>query len=109
MVIIDFSMASREIIRVLKEQRPKKLFKHLYQLPNFGIGRRFTRVIWKHDSVPEGEERWGDPFSYWTITNVKPDGVNLCAQVTLDYYSYYEATKNLYKYILVGLIFMCLL
>ena len=69
-------MASKEVLRVLKEQRPRKLFKYLYQLPNFGVGRRFTRVIWKDESVPEGEDRWGDPSSYWTITRVTPDRVS---------------------------------
>ena len=67
----------RELLRVLQEQRPRKLFKYLYELPNYGVGRRFTRVIWKHESVSEGEDRWGDPTSYWTITKVKPDGVSV--------------------------------
>ena len=67
----------RELLRLLQEQRPRKLFKYLYELPNYGVGRRFTRVIWKHESVSEGEDRWGDPTSYWTITEVKPDGVSV--------------------------------
>jgi small subunit ribosomal protein S34 len=71
-------MSLKEVIKSLTNQKPRKLFSHLYRLQDYGVGRQFTRVIWKFDDVTpnyKGSTRWGDPWSYWTITRVKPDGV----------------------------------
>lgn len=69
----------KNVIQSLTNRKPRKLFDYLYKLPDYGVGRQFTRVIWKHDNVTtnyKGSTRWGDPLSYWTITRVKPDGVS---------------------------------
>lgn len=68
---------TRALVKLLEETKPRKLFKYLYQLPEFGVGRKFTRVIWKDESIADGEPRFGDPLSHWTITKVKPDGVGV--------------------------------
>ena len=87
-------MATKDVIKVLMNQRSKKLFKYLYQLPNYGVGRQFTRVIWKYDgnevTSDNNMERWGDPLSYWTITRVKPDGVSMYVKILFKFYIYYS-------------------
>ena len=75
-----FNMSSlKEVIQALTNRKPHKLFYLLNKLPSYGVGRQFTRVIWKYDEVTsnyKNSTRWGDPLSYWTITRVKPDGVS---------------------------------
>lgn len=81
MVSQGMASSGRPLLKLLEETKPRKLFKFLYQLPEFGVGRKFTRVIWKDASISEGEPRYGDPSSYWTITKVKPDGVRICYEI----------------------------
>ena len=78
-------MSSRKVVdeivlKHLTSSRPRKLFHFLYRLPKFGVGRQFTRVIWKYDGETlnhKGSDRWGDPTCYWTISKVHPDWVSV--------------------------------
>ena len=65
-VLAGMASRSPELVRALKSQKARKLFEHLYELPNYGVGRKFTRVIWKDEHN-----------SYWQITRVKPDQVGV--------------------------------
>lgn len=65
-------MAQRtpELLQYLGKQNPQKLFQLLTRLPGFGVGRKFTRVIWRVEDASSNVQP-----SYWTITKVVPNKV----------------------------------
>ena len=67
-----------ELLQYLGKQDHQKLFQVLTRLPRFGVGRKFTRAIWrlKDTSIKPRP-------SYWTITRVVPNKV-LRGWVTLS-------------------------
>ena len=59
-----------ELLQYLGKQDHQKLFQVLTRLPRFGMGRKFTRAIWRlEDTTIKAHP------SYWTITRVVPNKV----------------------------------
>ena len=59
-----------ELLQYLGKQDHQKLFQVLTRLPRFGMGRKFTRAIWRmEDSTIKAHP------CYWTITRVVPNKV----------------------------------
>lgn len=59
-----------ELLQYLGKQDHQKLFQVLTRLPRFGVGRKFTRVIWRLEDTSIKVRP-----SYWTITRVVPNKV----------------------------------
>ena len=55
------------LLQQLTNTTPRTLFKILNKLPNFGVGRKVTKITWNL----EKEEP-----CYWTIARVAPDKVS---------------------------------
>ena len=59
-----------ELLQYLGKQDHQKLFQVLMRLSRFGMGRKFTRAIWRlEDTAIKARP------SYWTITRVVPNKV----------------------------------
>ena len=59
-----------ELLQYLGKQDHQKLFQVLTRLPRFGMGRKFTRAIWRLEDTSIKAHP-----SYWTITRVVPNKV----------------------------------
>ena len=59
-----------ELLQYLGKQDHQKLFQVLTRLPRFGVGRKFTRAIWRLEDTSIKPRP-----SYWTITRVVPNKV----------------------------------
>ena len=55
------------LIQQLTNTTPRTLFKILNKLPNFGVGRKVTKITWNLEKK--------EPC-YWTIARVAPDKVS---------------------------------
>ena len=62
-----------ELLQYLGKQDHQKLFQVLTRLPRFGVGRKFTRAIWRLEDTSINKVR----PSYWAITRVVPKKVLL--------------------------------
>jgi hypothetical protein len=59
--ISPIAIAIKEAGKPLRvKPTPKSLFNLAFSMPNYGVGEKFTRYIWKH------------PGFYWQITSVAP-------------------------------------